>query len=708
MDKITGTKSTRKATPKSNTRRVASRLAIRMARCLAGQKADRQHRAKTIFWPIVLLAAILIGICGIGTGAAQAQGLAAGPSINAWLGKRQTGFSMMPGERTTQVKPEEMYLGLTIPYQVSLENCGNVTPSIAKTDDFTVQAAGQHQTEISTPTIQRITTTYTYLLTPLRTGQLIAPVATVEVAGQTLTGPELKIDVLRQDRVELQVSTTPSSPVLMQEVTATVSVYIKALPDRYAKQDPMRILQSRTNSRPSLVIPWLDDENVPASLVPILTATEWREENVNLRKTGFHLNDWVHQRAMAGGIGILGPMVNTPVCISVQPSLVFRTDEDGVQVPYWRYDISRRFIAKQLGNFELPPCRFYGAVPMINGMTGQLQVEEIGAVGLSVKDTVRDVPLAGRPDSYIDAVGQFTIGARLTPQTLRLGEKMTLTLSIRGSGTLSQIRPPAVDKIPGIERNFKIFDPPGDELADDARIFSYDVKPLRTDVTEFPSFSVSYFDPISDSYKTVQTPKFDIKVEENTEVHVPGIGNGNGGPAGMELSDEGIFMESVDPADVGDDRPRVGLWLAGLLGLGVVYGLIAVGTMLIRRQSGNVALRRRRGASGQARTRLVEARRVAGNDPRAAADHVRDAIVGLIGDMLNLPPDAMTPGDAQRRLRQCGADQKTIDETRRILEACDGARYGATDTAVSSLVRDAQTLLVPLTKQLRGGNGGTK
>jgi len=708
MDKNMGTKSKMPTRSDEGKRRIASRLAIRMASSLtknSAGRADRRSRSRTIVWPILLMIALLLGLCGVGTKTADAQTGGVQPTINAWLGKRQSGFGMM-GEQSAQVAPEKMYLGLSIPYQVALENCGAVRPSITVTDDFIVQEAGSHQSEIATPTMHRITNTFSYILTPLKTGQLTAPIATVEIDGKKLTGPELKIDVMRQDRVDIQVSITPASPVLMQEVTATASIYIKALTGPLAKQDPMRIIAQRTRSRPSVTIPWLDDENVPSALTPVLPADEWRGKNINLNRNGFHLNDWIYRRPMASGIGMIGPMTSTPVCVNSTPQLVFRTDEDGVKVGYWRYDISRRFIAKELGDFELPPVRFEGSIPTLNAVTGQFSLEKIGAVGLPVESQVRDVPLAGRPDSYIDAAGQFQIAARLSPKTLRLGEKATLTLSIRGSGTLAQIRPPVIANLPGIEGKFKVFDPPGDELADDARIFSFDVKPLSTDVTEFPSIDVSYFDPLTDSYKTVQTPKFDITVEENDEVLVPGTPNGDGG-GGLELSDEGIFMEAVDAADVGNHHPNAGRWLGALGALVFAYILIVVGLLVVTRRSGNVAARRRRGASGQARTRLVEARRIAANDPLAAADNVRDAIVGLIGDTLNLPPDAMTPGDAHYRLKQCGADQKTIDETRRILEACDAARYGAADKiTIGSLVRDAETLLVPLTKQLRGTNGG--
>lgn len=56
-------------------------------------------------------------------------------------------------------------------------------------------------------------------------------------------------------------------------------------------------------------------------------------------------------------------------------------------------------------------------------------------------------PLDGRPDSFIGAIGSFTVVSELSPTTARVGDPLTLAITLKGKGLLSDAQPPRLDSV---------------------------------------------------------------------------------------------------------------------------------------------------------------------------------------------------------------------------------------------------------------------
>ncbi|MFH1998150.1 MAG: hypothetical protein ABIK28_00650, partial [Planctomycetota bacterium] len=171
---------------------------------------------------------------------------------------------------------------------------------------------------------------------------------------------------------------------------------------------------------------------------------------------------------------------------------------------------------------------------------------------------------------------------------------------------------------------------------------------------------------------------------------------------------EGVFANITDLSALKDESIRAE-HAAGLLGgMLVLYLLAAVGTQWFRKISGDPALQRRRAAKSNAQERLKQgvAKIRSGTGILEGSDLIHSAFAGLVADVGNLPKAGLTLKDVTEQLTAFGVDASTANRVAKILELCDGARYGALNTLETpSLIEESnmamKTVLDALRKQGR-------
>ena len=130
---------------------------------------------------------------------------------------------------------------------------------------------------------------------------------------------------------------------------------------------------------------------------------------------------------------------------------------------------------------------------------------------------VKPLPLKSQPDTFTGAIGEF--GLRVTPSAgiSQVGIPIQLTLDIIGEGNFNRISAPKID----LGRDWKSFEPESEFQAGDAlsysgrKRFRYDLIPTHEEVTAIPPIKFSYFDPVSESYKTLESGSIPVTVEPN-------------------------------------------------------------------------------------------------------------------------------------------------------------------------------------------------
>ena len=130
---------------------------------------------------------------------------------------------------------------------------------------------------------------------------------------------------------------------------------------------------------------------------------------------------------------------------------------------------------------------------------------------------VKPLPEPARPASFKGAVGNFKIAAALEKNTITTDDAGSLKLIISGAGNIQLVNAPDIDWPDGIEgfeskaaENLDKFSVPmkGD------KVFVYPFAVSHAGDYKIPPVSFSYFDAVSQSYKTISTQTLSIHVEK--------------------------------------------------------------------------------------------------------------------------------------------------------------------------------------------------
>jgi hypothetical protein len=602
---------------------------------------------------------------------------------------------------SASLEREEVFEGQAVLLKVRVDNARDIAqPNLGKLADFDVTFVGENPFDMRSVQIINGQRTdfvqqgneYHYRLVPKRSGVLTVPALTVKADGKSLATRPVSLRVLpagKQDLalVELHVDRDQLYPT--QAFTLTLSVTVKPLPDPLNQYEPVAVQQSP----PMLTIPWLDDEKLPGGLRPDRTAQRWLQPMVD--EHGFGINQLAQSLLLR----------QRYVAFRPEPKRVTRKTSDGQALSYWQYDFSRKFIALRAGRYELGPVTLQGTFAAAAAGASRPVGREVFVTAPPVTVTVKEPPAEGRPASYVGVVGRLEARAEIAPREAKIGDPLTLTLTLAGSGNLNAALAPKLDQVADVGRRFKLYEATQQTDAAGCR-FTYSLRPLVEGNEPFPAVPLAYFDPDARQYVVVHSPPVPIRISAADRLSQDQIvGAGRATPAGrkeLEARREGVFANITDPGAVRDETVHPGRWALGLAGLAVAYAGSTLALSAIRRRASDPALVRRRAAAATARRKLYDARHaLAAAKTRDAANALQDALAGLVADVADLPPAGLTAKDVVRQLEAWNLPGELVAGVREVLDACDAACYGLLPSAPDELLRTAAERLEQLIAALR-------
>jgi len=584
-------------------------------------------------------------------------------------------------ELLVEIEKQEIYAGESVLYRVTLNHVENpVAPELVGFDAFQVTPAGERSLDSRQITIingrrsevVRRGRQYNYQLTPRRSGQLTIPAPTASLDGQVLTGREIKLKVVPPDDQEgviLEFTTDHESVYPMQPFELKLTIAVKDLPGELKDRDPLSVQPKP----PALEVAWLSDERLPKGIQPKQSWRQLLEPLVSRRGHGFQMNN-------IGSSSVFSLFGNEATRFHPPPQRTSRKAADGEELGYWEYQFKRTLLPRQQGKYTFSPATIKGTfADRIE--QGQLAGKRIYALSRGVDVEVKDVPREGRPDSYIHAIGQFKVQTTLTPTSVRVGDPMTLTLTLTGEGTLADARPPTIAALPGIENVFRTYEAT-EESSGGKRRFTYSLRPLSTDVAELPSIPVSYFDVEAEAYVTIATDPIAVTVqaaETLSSSDIVAAPSQSAEPGSdLEVSAAGIFANDSNLSGLRNQRIRPERWLA----LWTAMFGCWIGTTLVMRYVQQVredpALLRRRSAPARARVNLETAATLLSSGSAAeVCESLRRTITSLVADYANVSAAGLTPRETKQQLQALGVESAVGIQAQELLNACEGARYGA-------------------------------
>lgn len=345
---------------------------------------------------------------------------------------------------------------------------------------------------------------------------------------------------------------------------------------------------------------------------------------------------------------------------------------------------------QQSGKLEIPSITFDATVAQMvasadpfdaffNGGSNYVNINK-KLVTPKITINVKELP-EGKPANFSGGVGEFTLSSSISTQELKTNDAVTIKLVISGAGNMKLINTPEV----GFPQDFEIYDPKVDNkfnLTRDglagSKVIEYLAIPRHAGDYTIPPIEFSYFDLKSQSYKTLKTEPYSLKVAK---------GEGN--------SDQVVanFTNKEDLKVLGKDiryiktgktnlQPKDNYFF-GTIGyyLWYIIPLVLFITFMIiyRKQAienANVAKVRTKKANKVATKRMKNAGKLlAEKKQEAFYDEVLKALWGYISDKLNIPVSQLSKDNIEEKLNEYGVTSELVTDFINTLNECEFARY---------------------------------
>jgi hypothetical protein len=174
--------------------------------------------------------------------------------------------------------------------------------------------------------------------------------------------------------------------------------------------------------------------------------------------------------------------------------------------------IRKRYLATRSGKLEFPTSHLE---------FGQIENQTLFSMGPSEKVTffkrvpafaidVLELPEAGRPLDYTNAVGTLNASATVDRRDVDAGDSIKVSVEWTGEGNLEFFDPPDPSRMEAF-KDFRLYGT-NDRKTPDRRVVTYDLAPITPDAKAIPPIPLVVFDPQKQAYVTIKTVPLPIRV----------------------------------------------------------------------------------------------------------------------------------------------------------------------------------------------------
>lgn len=552
-----------------------------------------------------------------------------------------------------EVSTKETYVGVPVVVRIVIEDCKQepAAPAFPEIPGVEVRSNGvpsrsSQMTVINGRMNQRVSVTYDYQLVPAREGSFTVPAIQVEVDGRKYKTNPQTIVVSRSDTGDLlfvEVTGNRDKIYLGEALDITLQIWIKPYNDRNFS-------------------------------VKLNEATMWGLLDSASQWGPFlePLQQMLRNRQRPAGREML------------------RKDTAGQSRSYYLYELTTTICPDRPGTLKLDDVNVVVSYPVRLGRDSSLfsmgdlriaQSRPLSAKPNVAPIEVRPVPTEGRPRYYRGAVGQFAIQAGAKPTEVAVGEPITLTLTISGSGRMEVVSPPPLPEMEELTRDFKVpNDPLTGTVQQDSKIFTQSIRAKTDQVKEIPPIPFSFFDPRTEKFVTVQTPPIPLTVKATEKLSAAQVVDSTTGRVGTTRSltevSSGILANYSGTDEILSQQAFAPGWASAVAITLPPIAALVNGLVLRRRHRlmTDIGFARRRSARKKAH-RAIQSAASASESELAAA--VSAAIAGYVADRGNLPAGGLTRAAVIEHLTRRRVSGPAVEEVDRLLEQCESLRYAA-------------------------------
>jgi len=312
---------------------------------------------------------------------------------------------------------------------------------------------------------------------------------------------------------------------------------------------------------------------------------------------------------------------------------------------------------------------------LFDEMVGRTEVREQPVTIPEVPIEVLPLPDEGKPADFAGAVGQWNLAVTAKPTSVAVGDPITLTVKISGSGNIDTVPAPKIDSLD----EFKTYDPTTKTTKDELnttgeRVIQQVLIAKSTEVKQLPEVRLAYFDPVAKAYRTAVQAPIPLVVKAGGPGASAIVGAGTRLRPDEKLGQDIVYLK-------GDAGPvATGISAGTFWALNVVPVLALIGAIGWKRRAdrlrGDVAYARRSRAARAARKLLASAN---------SFDDVQHALRNYLGDRLNIPASGITASVVDEH----GLPAAVAG----VFQTCDAVRFAGAQTDLNELKRTVERVI---------------
>lgn len=503
---------------------------------------------------------------------------------------------------------------------------------------------------INGKTTKSVQTTFSYVLRPLKAGRFSLPSARANVDGKELVSSSESIEVVSQQAQSRQQNPSSSSQSQTQQPKATQQ--------RTGEDIILTLNLSRTN----VVV----GEPITATIMLYTRADIAGFESAQFPDfNGF----WSQEQDSPTNIEFSRATYNGQI---------------------YNAALLKKYmlIPQQTGALTISPAEIVCLVnvrtapsgnSIFDGFFDSVTTVRQKVVSKAVKVNVSALP-KGAPESFGGGVGEFTISAKMSKDSLKTHEAASLIVTVSGKGNISLIQAPDVKLPPDMEAyDTKTSDRVDKSGYSGSKRYEYPFIPRSWGDFVIPPVKYSYYDVKAGKYVTLQTDSIAFNVARGADV--PGAGTVISAPSQKDVKSLGTDIRYINVKN--SQLSAKGVFFVGSALFWVLTALIMLLAVLCWAAFRKIAARRAdvAGAKNRKATKMAMKRlRLAGTFLRqnlytAFYEELHKALLGFMSDKLNVPVAELSKERIAEILSEGGVPASLIDSFVGLIDACEFARY---------------------------------
>ena len=503
---------------------------------------------------------------------------------------------------------------------------------------------------INGKTTKSVQTTFSYVLRPLKAGRFSLPSARANVDGKELVSSSESIEVVSQQAQSRQQNPSSSSQSQTQQPKAT---------QQRTGED---IILTLNLSRANVVV----GEPITATIMLYTRADIAGFESAQFPDfNGF----WSQEQDSPTNIEFSRATYNGQI---------------------YNAALLKKYmlIPQQTGALTISPAEIVCLVnvrtapsgnSIFDGFFDSVTTVRQKVVSKPVKVNVSPLP-KGAPESFGGGVGEFTISAKMSKDSLKTHEAASLIVTVSGKGNISLIQAPDVKLPPDMEAyDTKTSDRVDKSGYSGSKRYEYPFIPRSWGDFVIPPVKYSYYDVKAGKYITLQTDSIAFNVAKGADV--PGAGTVISAPSQKDVKSLGTDIRYINVKN--SQLSAKGVFFVGSALFWVLSILIVLLAVLCWAAFRKIAARRAdvAGAKNRKATKMAMKRlRLAGTFLRqnlytAFYEELHKALLGFMSDKLNIPVAELSKERIAEILSEGGVPDSLIDSFVGLVDACEFARY---------------------------------